>query len=89
MIDFSDSGAQLQVAQRYYFAALAVDPSNGAPYNQLASMVPAGRAEYGLEAAFFYLRGLNCGGKQGGNSIGFLAQKIGPVSGPKPAQNVI
>lgn len=64
MIDLG-SNAQLQVAERYYFAALAVDPSNGAPYNQLASMASTGgSADYGLEPAFFYLRGLNCGGKQ-------------------------
>ena len=64
MIDLG-SNAQLQLAERYYFAALTVDPSNGAPYNQLASMASAGSgADYGLEPAFFYLRGLNCGGKQ-------------------------
>ena len=69
MIDLG-SNAQLQVAERYYFAALTVDPSNGAPYNQLASMASnSGGADYGLEPAFFYLCGLNCGGKQGPDSI--------------------
>ena len=64
MIDLG-SNAELQIAERYYFAALTVDPSNGAPYNQLASMASAGgSSDYGLEPAFFYLRGLNCGGKQ-------------------------
>jgi hypothetical protein len=61
LIEFG-ADVNLKISQRYYYEAISVDPTNGAPYNQLASM--AGGANHGLEAAFFYLRGLVCGGKQ-------------------------
>ncbi len=56
------ANAKLRIAQRYYYQALALDPTNGSPYNQLAALT--GTVNYGLDGALFYLRGLVCGAKQ-------------------------
>lgn len=45
----------LEVPHRYYLQAFQVDPSNGTPFNQLATL--SGDKCHGLDATFFYLRG--------------------------------
>ena len=45
----------LEIPHRYYLQAFQVDPSNGTPFNQLATL--AGDRCHGMDATFYYLRG--------------------------------
>ena len=42
------------ISQRYYHQALALQPNNGLPYNQLATL--AVDLNFGLNSVFYYLR---------------------------------
>lgn len=64
------------ISQRYYHQALAIQPSNGLPYNQLATL--ASDFNFGLNSVFYYLRSLTVDEKFEGveaNLKRFLDQK--------------
>jgi len=42
------------ISQRYYHQALTLQPSNGLPYNQLATL--SVDLNFGLNSVFYYLR---------------------------------
>lgn len=46
------------IAKRYYKMAIAVDPNIGMPHNQLGTI--AGNKNYGLDAAYHYMRCILC-----------------------------
>lgn len=53
-----DSNWDPMIANRYYKMAIAIDPNIGMPYNQLGNT--AGSKNYGLDAAYHYMRSVLC-----------------------------